>query len=104
MARLDETTSGELAGGTDSPRRAANTIYDFAYALIELRDTYHLSQQNFAKRIGISPQFQCDMESGRRMPSVNIIEKIVMAFGPKIGTGFLLRWHRLGARSHGWRV
>lgn len=78
--------------------------YTFAYALIELRGTYHLSQQDFAKRIGISPQFQCDLESGRRMPSVRIIEKIVKAFGPKIGNGFALRWHRLGARSHGWIV
>lgn len=52
--------------------RDAVDEYTFAYALIELRDTYHLSQQDFAKRIGISPQFQCDLESGRRMPSVRI--------------------------------
>lgn len=79
--------------------------YAFAYALIKLRDTYRLSQQDFAKRIGISPQFQCDMESGRRMPSIKVIDKIVKAFGPKIGGyAFRLRWHRLGACSHGWNV
>lgn len=79
--------------------------YQFAYALIDLRSVYRLQQKDFASRLGISPQYVCDLESGRRMPSVSLVEKIDEKFGPlSKPSGFTLRWHRLGARAHGWRV
>lgn len=79
--------------------------YKFAYALIELRDVHHMTQQQLADRLGFSPQYICDIESGRRMPSVKIVAKIVEKLGPRIGgEAYRRRWNRLGAMAHGWDV
>lgn len=74
----------------------------FARELKAFREAQELSQQDFAKRLGVSAQYQCDLEGGRRKPSVRYVERLCEAHsrGPK---GRLF-WHRLGAVEHGWRI
>lgn len=79
--------------------------YKFAIALIELRDVHRFTQQQLAERLGLSPQYVCDLESGRRMPSVNVVDAIVAKCGPKIGGDvYRRRWNKLGAMAHGWKL
>lgn len=78
--------------------------YKFAYALIELRAVHHLTQQQLGEKLGISAQYVCDLESGRRMPSVKVIDLIAEKFGPIRSDSYRRRWHRLGAAAHGWIV
>ena len=74
----------------------------FADMLIDLRNGHELSQKDFAASVGVSPQYQHDLEKGRRLPSVEYIEKLCAAFsrGP-LGRR---QWHLAGARAHGWDV
>lgn len=75
--------------------------YRFAYALVELRGANHLTQQELAERLGFSPQYICDLESGRRMPSIKIVNAIVDKLGRDGSKKF---WHRMGAMAHGWKI
>ncbi len=74
----------------------------FRQMLREIRDGHELSQKDMAKRIGITPQYLCDLEQGRRLGSVEVVEKICTAFGR--GPKGRREWHVAGARSHGWDV
>lgn len=76
----------------------------FAAELIELRAVHHLTQQELGNRIGISPQYVCDLESGRRAPSIRVCDMISDKFGPIRSDSYTRRWHRLGAMAHGWLV
>lgn len=78
--------------------------FRFAYALIELRGYHCMTQQQLAEKLGISPQYICDLESGRRMPSVHVVDMIADKLGPIRGDAYRQRWHRLGAMAHGWDV
>lgn len=55
-----------------------------------------------AQSLSISPQYLHDLKEGRRLPSVEVVEKICawMGRGPK----GRLEWHLAGAEAHGWRV
>ncbi len=48
----------------------------FGSALEAYRLGEELSQKVFAKRLGITPQSLCDLEKGRRIPSVDRAAKI----------------------------
>lgn len=74
----------------------------FHEKLRDLRDAASLSQKVMAAKLAVSPQFYHDLETGRRMPSVAIIDKICDCFGR--GPHGRLEWHMAGARAHGWRV
>lgn len=52
--------------------------------------------------IGISVQYLHDLKSGRRLPSVEVVNKICdwMGRGPK----GRLEWHVAGAAAHGWKT
>lgn len=66
----------------------------------ELRSGMEMTQQDFAKMLGISPQYLHDLEKGRRLPSVAVTKKFCKDRGPN----GRLEWHRAGARAHGWEV
>lgn len=72
----------------------------FISELIMLRHQYDVSLRGFARSLGISAGYLCDLEKGRRKPSVNVIEKLCHCpVGPSTK-----RWHLMGARTHGWKV
>lgn len=55
-----------------------------------------------AAAIGISPQYLHDLKAGRRLPSVDVTEKICdwLGRGPQGRT----EWHIAAARAHGWKI
>ena len=56
----------------------------------------------FAKGVGISVQYLHDLEHGRRLPSVRVVNGICDYLGR--GPQGRLEWHQAGARAHGWSV
>lgn len=74
----------------------------FIEMLIEARTGRDLSQKEMAELLGYTPQYLCDLEKGRRLGSVEFVNRICdwLGRGPK----GRLEWHRAGARSHGWEV
>ena len=67
-----------------------------------VREGREITQKRMAEAIGITPQYLCDLEHGRRPGSVEVVNRICdwMGRGPKGRRG----WHIAGARSHGWDV
>lgn len=74
----------------------------FIEMLREARTGRDLSQKEFAEQLGFTPQYLCDLEKGRRLGSVEFVNRVceILGRGPK----GRLEWHRAGARSHGWDV
>ena len=72
----------------------------FISELIMLRHQHGSTLRGFAKALGMSPTYLSDLENGKRMPSINVIEKLCHCpVGPSTK-----RWHLMGARAHGWDV
>lgn len=77
----------------------------FRERLIQLRTDYAMTQKEFAALLAISPQYLCDLEHGRRLPSVRVVHNICDHF--IVGHGLVLArrdWHTAGARAHGWEI
>ena len=74
----------------------------FSEMLKTVRAGLELNQRDFAKAISISPQYLHDLEHRRRLPSVEITNRICayMGRGPK----GRLEWHQAAAREHGFEV
>ena len=74
----------------------------FVEMIREIRTGHELSQQELAERLGFSAQYLCDLEKGRRLGSVEFVNRICDLFnrGPKGRR----EWHLAAARSHGWEV
>jgi transcriptional regulator with XRE-family HTH domain len=74
----------------------------FVEMLIAVRTEMEMSQTDFAKALGFTPQYLCDLEKGRRLGSVEFVNRLCdwMGRGPKGRK----EWHMAGARSHGWDV
>ena len=74
----------------------------------ELKRLYTLSKmtkQEFARSLGISPQYFGDLLLGRRNPSVKVTASIVRSLGLRGGSKTASRyWHRIAAKTHGWDV
>jgi DNA-binding XRE family transcriptional regulator len=80
----------------------ASADMTFREMLIAVREGQDLDQKTFAEHIGITAQYLCDLEKGRRLGSVAIVNRIceMLGRGPKGRR----EWHVAGARSHGWEV
>jgi len=77
----------------------------FIDELKRLVDLSLLSKQEFAARLGISPQYLGDLLLGRRNPSVKVAQAIVSYLGLRGGRVTAERyWHRIAARTHGWQL
>lgn len=77
----------------------------FTERFIQLRADYGMSRKEFAACIGISPQYLCDLEHGRRLPSIRVVHNICDHF--IVGRGLVVArraWHMAGARAHGWEI
>lgn len=61
-------------------------VLTFARALESERLCQGMSQKEFAKKLGITPQSLCDLEKGRRIPSAQRAAKIARALGEPIET------------------
>lgn len=70
--------------------------------MVRAREHIGLSQKEFAKRLGVSPQYVCDLEHGRRLGSVQYVDAVC----DLIGAWPSMRkvWHHAGARAHGWQI
>lgn len=71
----------------------------FGKRLRTMREGMGWEQKRLAQSLEVSPQHVCDLESGRRAPSVNLVDRLC----DWIGGGYV-EWHRAGARAHGWKV
>jgi DNA-binding XRE family transcriptional regulator len=66
-----------------------------------VRNEAKITRSDFARDLGISKQYFCDLEHGRRMPSVALVNKICALGRDSRGR---LEWHIAGAQAHGWEV
>lgn len=70
--------------------------------MIDARTGMGLSQKDWAVRLGFTPQYICDLEQGRRIGSVQIVNRMLDAID---ATRRKRReWHAAGARAHGWCI
>lgn len=69
-----------------------------------LREARKLTQLAFAQALGISAQYLCDLEHGRRPGSVEFVDKVCDWLGCTKRSSIRRTWHLAGARQHGWRV
>lgn len=74
----------------------------FKEMLKTAREDRGMTQQKFAKSISISPQYFNDLEQGRRLPSVEVTNRICHYLGR--GPKGRLEWHLSAARAHGFEV
>ena len=79
--------------------KRAETFIDM---LIEVRHGHDMTQKALAEALGFTPQYLCDLEKGRRLGSVEFVNRLCewMGRGP---TG-RREWHVAAARAHGWEV
>lgn len=70
--------------------------------LVQLRFVLDMNQKQLAEALGCSPQFICDVEKGKRVPSVAFVDRICdyLNRGPKGRQ----EWHMAAARAHGWKL
>lgn len=61
-----------------------------------------LTQATLAEKVGITPQFVCDLFGGRRKLSPKLLDAIGTAVEAHPVRRH--RWHKLGAQAGGWRV
>ena len=54
-------------------------LVDFGNRLKRIRDYFHISQTDFAKQIGISNTFLCEIESGTTAPGFSFFLKVTQA-------------------------
>lgn len=59
-------------------------------------------QKELAAALGITPQYLCDLEKGRRHGSVEFVNRVCDWLG--CDDSDRKRWHRAGARAHGWEI
>ena len=77
---------------------------DFREAIKEYRENTGKTQEEFAVDMGISCQYQNDLENGNRRPSVKYVNRLCERHGCKPGSIGYCNWHVLGAKASGWDV
>lgn len=70
--------------------------------LVQLRAALDMNQKQLAEALDCSTQFVCDMEKGRRTPSVAFVDRICKYLGR--GPKGRKEWHAAAARAHGWKI
>lgn len=81
---------------------SGQNVMTFERMLQELRVDGTFTQSDIAKSLGISPQYLCDLERGRRRPSVAVVNRICEYLGRK--EQGRREWHAAAARACGWDV
>lgn len=77
-------------------------VVELRSMMIDARNAAGLSQKDWAERLGFTPQYICDLEQGRRLGSVQFVERVcdVLQLSPRQRR----EWHEAGARAHGWII
>jgi transcriptional regulator with XRE-family HTH domain len=75
---------------------------DFVKMVLAMRKERKMSQGLFAKALGYSAQYVCDLEHGRRAPTTKFVNRICIHFS--LEQFEWLQWHSAGARANGWQV
>lgn len=83
-------------------KHGSNSAMTFREMLTTVLDEMELSLTKAAPQIGISIAYLHDLKSGRRLPSVDVTNKICdwLSRGP----AGRAEWHRAGAKAHGWNI
>lgn len=68
----------------------------------DARNRLKLSQKDWAEALGFTPQYVNDLENGRRLGSVEFVDRVCDLIKAK--PAMRKQWHQAGARAHGWRV
>ncbi|MDD7316481.1 MAG: helix-turn-helix transcriptional regulator [Bacillales bacterium] len=63
--------------------------YQLGMRIVYLRKQRGWTQEELSFQSGINKNYICDMENGRRNPSLEIIERLAIAFGISISDLFL---------------
>ena len=63
--------------------------YQLGMRIVYLRKQRGWTQEELSFQSGIKKNYICDMENGRRNPSLEIIERLAIAFGISISDLFL---------------
>ena len=63
--------------------------YQLGMRIVYLRKQRGWTQEELSFQSGINKKYICDMENGRRNPSLEIIERLAIAFGISISDLFL---------------
>ena len=77
---------------------------EFKVELNALRVLHRLSTKEFARELGFSPQYLCDLQLGRRMPSVAFIHAVTRLLKLQHRQASKRYWHTIAARTHGWDI
>ena len=67
--------------------------------MLDARNKLKLSQKDFAESLGFTPQYVCALENGRRLGSVEFVERVCDLL--KVKPAKRREWHVAGARAHG---
>ena len=74
----------------------------FTELVTALRKARGFDQKQLAKWLGLSQQYVSDLQTGRRLPSLNVVE-IICRRSECLPQGRLV-WHRAAAMAHGWKI
>lgn len=74
----------------------------FRILLLDAMKKLSMNQKQLADAMKFTPQYICDLVQGRRLGSVEFVERICELLKCRQPTR--LKWHRAGARAHGWDV
>ena len=112
QADLARQGAGGLGRPTSNPQRSggnaeasnmkAKRVNSLPEMLVQLRLALGMNQKQLAEALNCSPQFICDMERGKRVPSVTFIDRICTYLNR--GSKGCQEWHAAAARAHGWKI
>lgn len=74
----------------------------FRVMLLDAMKKLNMNQKQLADAMSYTPQYVCDLVQGRRLGSVEFVERMCGLLRCRQPTR--LKWHRAGARAHGWDV
>ena len=92
----------KLARGTIISQDEHEVGLPFRTMIVDLRHRLKLNQKQLAEALEFTPQYVCDLAMGRRLGSVEFVDRVCRLLKCKQPTR--LKWHRAAARSHGWDV
>ena len=95
-------TEEKLAKGLILSQDEHEVGLPFRELIVDTRQRLKINQKQLAEALDFTPQFVCDLEMGRRLGSVEFVERMCKFLKCKQPTR--LRWHRAAARAHGWDV
>ena len=65
-------------------------FYDISEAVKSLRTLYGFKQKEFAERIGVSTSYLCEVEKGKKTPTIHVLEKIADLFDIQVSILMIL--------------